>query len=115
MRRAITFGLAAVLAMLVLDTRAQDKPKDAGAGGAHAADHHLVITEEQLKWEDAKMLPPGAKVAVLEGDPKKEGFFSMRLKVPDGYRIPPHFHPCPERVTVLSGTFHVGAGERFDQ
>jgi quercetin dioxygenase-like cupin family protein len=43
---------------------------------------------------------------VLEGDPKKEGFFTMRAKLPAGYQIPAHYHPCPERVTVLSGTFN---------
>ena len=69
---------------------------------------------DELKWEDSKALPPGAKVAILEGDPQKEGFFAMRAKLPAGYKIPPHYHPCPERVTVLSGTFHLGAGEKFD-
>jgi quercetin dioxygenase-like cupin family protein len=117
MRRAMILTLAAALALLSIDTRAEQNPKDGGGGGAgvHAADHHVVITQDQLRWEDAKMLPPGAKVAVLEGDPFKEGFFTMRLKFPAGYRIPPHFHPVPERVTVLSGTFHVGPGETFDE
>jgi quercetin dioxygenase-like cupin family protein len=52
--------------------------------------------------------------AVLEGDPAKPGPFLVRLKFPDGYRIAPHTHPKTERVTVLSGTFHLGMGERFD-
>lgn len=59
-------------------------------------------------------LPSGARLAVLEGDPTKEGPFTMRLKLPDGYRIPPHTHPKAERLTVLSGTFHLGMGDRFD-
>jgi quercetin dioxygenase-like cupin family protein len=54
-------------------------------------------------------------IAVLEGDPSKEGPFVFRVKVPDGYRIPPHTHPKPERVTVISGTFHLGMGETFDE
>lgn len=53
-------------------------------------------------------------MAVLEGDPTKEGPFVMRLKLPDGYRVAPHTHPKPERVTVLSGTLPVGMGDRFD-
>src|SRR5437588_12666370 len=68
-----------------------------------------------LKWQAGPpSLPKGAKIAVLEGDPGKEGPFVFRVKVPDGYRIPPHTHPKPERVTVISGTFHIGMGDRFD-
>lgn len=68
-----------------------------------------------LKWQDGPpSLPPGAKVAVLEGDPSKPGPFVFRVKVPDGYKIPPHTHPKPERVTVISGTFNLGMGEKFD-
>jgi anti-sigma factor ChrR (cupin superfamily) len=54
-------------------------------------------------------------VAVLEGDPSKEGEFVMRLKMPDGYRVPPHTHGKTERVTVLSGEFYIGMGEKFDE
>ena len=71
---------------------------------------------KDLKWQDGPAsLPPGAKIAVLEGDPTKEGPFVFRVKVPDGYRIPPHTHPKPERVTIISGTFHLGMGEVFDE
>jgi hypothetical protein len=70
----------------------------------------------EVKWKDGPgSLPAGAKFAVLEGDPAKEGPFVMRLWFPDGYRIPPHWHPKVERVTVLSGTFNLGMGEKFDQ
>lgn len=50
----------------------------------------------------------------MEGDPSKAGAFTMRLRMPDGYRIPPHFHPVVEHVTVLQGTFRVGMGDTFD-
>jgi quercetin dioxygenase-like cupin family protein len=71
---------------------------------------------EGLKWLDGPpSLPPGAKVAVLEGDPSKEGTFVFRVKVPDGYRVPPHTHPKTERVTVISGTFNIGMGDKFDE
>lgn len=60
-------------------------------------------------------LAPGAQLAVLEGDPTAStGDFTVRLKMPDGYRIAPHFHPHRENVTVLSGTFKVGMGDRFE-
>lgn len=70
---------------------------------------------DTIKWQDGPpSLPPGAKIAVLEGDPTKPGPFVFRVKVPDGYKIPPHTHPKPERVTVVSGTFNLGMGDKFD-
>ncbi|MBI4564397.1 MAG: cupin domain-containing protein [Planctomycetes bacterium] len=59
-------------------------------------------------------LPPGAQFAVLEGNPKEAEFFTMRLKLPAGYKVPPHQHPAIERVTVLSGQLHVALGDTFD-
>jgi quercetin dioxygenase-like cupin family protein len=53
-------------------------------------------------------------IAVLEGDPSKEGPFVFRIKIPDGYRVPPHTHPKTERVTVISGTFNIGMGDKID-
>src|SRR5262245_49106146 len=74
-----------------------------------------VYKPADLKWTDGPAsLPTGAKIAVLEGDPTKAGPFVFRVKVPDGYKIPPHTHPKAERVTVISGTFHLGMGETFD-
>ncbi len=68
-----------------------------------------------IVWrEGPASLPPGAKIAILEGDPSKPGPYVFRIKAPDGYRIPPHFHPKTERVTVLAGAFHLGMGETFD-
>jgi hypothetical protein len=70
----------------------------------------------EIKWKDGPgSLPPGAKFAVLEGDPSKEGPFLMRLWLPDGMKIQPHWHPKVERITVISGTFNLGMGEKFDQ
>lgn len=68
-----------------------------------------------LTWKPGPgSLAAGAEFAVLEGDPTKEGLFTMRLKLPDGFRILPHTHPAVEHVTVISGTFNLGVGERFD-
>ena len=53
-------------------------------------------------------------MAVLEGDPKKEGIFTMRLRMPAGAKVPPHWHPRPERVTILSGDVRVGFGDAWD-
>lgn len=81
---------------------------------ASAADHGLFRPGD-VKWMDApNALPPGAKLSVLEGDPFAPGLYTMRLQMPAGYRIPPHWHSKVEHVTVLSGTFHLGMGQKFD-
>lgn len=70
--------------------------------------------EEQ--WVDAPpTLPAGTKVLRLEGDPRAEGIFTMRLKLPAGARLDPHWHPRDERVTILSGEARVGFGDVFDE
>ena len=79
------------------------------------AEMSLYPTAE-IQWKDGPAsLPAGAKFAVLEGDPSKEGFFTMRLWLPDGFKISPHWHPKVEHVTVISGTFNLGMGDKFDQ
>lgn len=88
----------------------QEKHPTAGSSGGHA-----IHFPDQIKWQNPASLPAGAKIAILEGDPAKEGFFTMRLSMPDGYKIPPHTHTKIERVTVISGTFNLGMGEKFDQ
>ena len=69
----------------------------------------------ELLWKDAAALPRGAKIVVLEGDPSKDGLFVIRIRLPDGFRIPPHTHPKTERITILSGTFHLAMGERLER
>lgn len=67
------------------------------------------------KWTaGGPSMPPGTQIAVLEGDPKKSGMFTLRLRVPAGTRIAPHWHPRDERVTVLSGLVVVGFGDVAD-
>ena len=75
-----------------------------------------AFSPDQVKWGPAPpFVPPGAKIAVLEGDPTAtSGDFTIRLSMPDGYKVAPHTHPHRENVTVLSGTLKVGMGETFD-
>lgn len=81
-----------------------------------SASHAIVVLPDQVTWSPGPpSLPPGAKAAVLEGNPSEAGPFTMRLLLPDRYRIPPHFHPGIEHVTVVKGTFKVGMGEKFDR
>ena len=60
-------------------------------------------------------IPAGAKMAVLEGDPTKEGPFVVRFQFPEDYHIPPHTHPKTERVTVISGALYLATGELLDR
>ena len=75
-----------------------------------------VFSPDQIKFGPVPaVLPSGAQLAVLEGDPTgSSGDFTIRLKMPDGYRIAPHWHPKRENVTVISGSFKVGMGDSFD-
>lgn len=59
-------------------------------------------------------LPPGARAAVIDGDPTKEQLFAMRLWFPNNYVIPPHSHPAYEHITVITGVFHVGMGDTLN-
>ncbi len=69
-----------------------------------------------IEWKAGPIaLPPGAKMAALEGDPMKESPFVVRFQFPDGYNIPPHTHPKTERVTVISGTLYLATGEALDR
>ena len=81
----------------------------------HASDEHKLLTAQDIKWGPAPpSIPAGAQVAVLYGNPGKEGLFAMRLKMPKGYRIAPHTHPKPEIVTVISGAARLGMGKTLE-
>lgn len=84
---------------------------------AHPADHEKnAFTPQTIPWgPPPPFVAPGAQLAVIEGNPAAStGDYTVRLKMPDGYRIAPHWHPQRENVTVLSGTFKVGMGDTFD-
>jgi len=91
-----------VLLLLTLSLSAAEPP--AGTIQVHA---------KTLVWKETKPpLPVGSKIAVLEGDPKQSGMFTIRLQLPAGAKLAPHFHPVPERVTVISGEVRVGFGDK---
>ena len=81
-----------------------------------AATAHVMFDNDTLKWADApSSLPKGAQMAVLSGDPGKAGPFAVRLKTPAGYKVPLHWHPSVERVTVIQGDFHLQMGKGAGQ
>jgi hypothetical protein len=81
-----------------------------------ASDEKNAFTPDTIPWgPPPPFIAPGAQLAVIEGNPgASTGDFTVRLKMPDGYRIAPHWHPSRENVTVISGTFKVGMGDTFD-
>jgi quercetin dioxygenase-like cupin family protein len=94
----------------IVSAQQATKPKPS----AQAA-QHVMVTPDQVKWGPAPpALPPGAQAAIIAGDPAKAAAFVIRAKFPDGYTVPPHWHPTDEYVTVLSGTLMAGLGDKLD-
>ncbi len=99
--RYLTSGLV-MLTMVATQATAQ------GAAAGHGPD-------ADLKWGPAPAIfPAGAQMAVLQGNPGGTQLFTVRLRMPDGYKIPPHTHPTDESVTVISGYFKVGMGDKLE-
>jgi quercetin dioxygenase-like cupin family protein len=80
-----------------------------------ADDHHATVQADGLKWAAPAAYGPGAQIAVVKGDPSKEGMYVVRLKVPAGFKIAAHTHPNDENVTVLAGSFNIGTGDKLDE
>jgi Domain of unknown function (DUF4437) len=116
-KERIVMRKAAVVVVLVLLGFAGRSVLGKSPAAAHknAAGSWALFVPGEIEWKvGPDSLAPGAKVAILEGDPAAEGFFTMRLMVPDGYRVAPHWHPKTERLTIISGTLNLGTGDRFD-
>jgi quercetin dioxygenase-like cupin family protein len=82
---------------------------------AQAQHGHVMLNEADLKWLDAPpFLPPGAKIALLHGNPLEKDLFAIRVKLPANYKVAAHWHPTDEHVTVVSGTLYMGLGDKLD-
>ena len=87
-----------------------------GPLAAAAADTPVVKSAKDVHWgPPPPILPPGARFAVMAGDPAATGPVTVRLEMPAGYKIPPHFHPTDEHVTVLKGALSLGMGDVMDK
>src|SRR5262249_44114000 len=112
MLTSLRLGTVAVVALAIW-TGAQ-------AGGEKGKIHvgdgdHVMVRPDDVKWGPGPpALPAGAQAAVLVGDPGKPAAYVIRVKLPDGYKVPPHWHPTDENVTVIKGTLMVGKGEKPD-
>jgi hypothetical protein len=112
---AVTLTLA-VLGFALGQTATKSTKHGRGKKAAAKMADHGLFKPDDIKWGDApNALPPGAKLAVLEGNPMKLGIYTMRLWMPDGYKISPHYHTQFEHVTVISGQLNLGMGDKFDE
>lgn len=86
------------------------------ASGAALAETPAAYLPEKAEWAPAPpVLPAGAEIAVLSGNPFAEGWFVLRLKFPAGYEVPAHIHTGDELITVISGEFNIGHGNALDR
>src|SRR5437660_12287895 len=99
---SVVFALALLLA-------SSASPLGAQQSGTSAASSPILTTPDAIKWS---ALVPGVQMAVLSGDPSKPEPYTLRLKMSDGARVAPHWHPQDESVTVVEGTFVAGTGDK---
>jgi len=104
MRRIVAGGIVVMVVLVGIALAQEAKPQ------------HALVSPADLKWGDPPpVFEKGASFTVVSGDPGKAGLFVARLKMPAGYKINPHWHPTDEHVTVLSGVFALGMGDKFDK
>jgi quercetin dioxygenase-like cupin family protein len=104
------FGSALAMLLAMVFSLARSSAEE-----TQSVDMHLYAPTT-IEWKTGPLaLPPGAKMAVLEGDPTKEGPFVVRFQFPEGYHVPPHTHPKTERVTVISGALYLATGDALDR
>jgi quercetin dioxygenase-like cupin family protein len=105
--------LPAIALLLPLAAQAQEPATPLVDRGP---ERHLIYTPAEVEWRAGPgSFQPGAQFTVLEGDPGQPGVFTMRIRMPDGFVIAPHWHSGVERVTVLSGVFNLGHGDVVDR
>ena len=73
-----------------------------------------AILSEDIEWRPFAAFPPEARLAVLVGHPSEQGPYTVRVKVPHGVKLMPHWHPEDRIYTVISGVFYIGLGDQFD-
>lgn len=130
MKRILAVCVAIIIAAMGLSLSAQDSMKkstDAKAAKSNdkmkketppakeAGGKKNAYTPAEMSWGDGPpFIPAGAKMAVLDGNPMGDELYTLRLRVPDGYKVGAHWHPKREEVTVISGALKIGMGDKFD-
>ncbi len=114
MKRIGFSSLVIAVAVIASAVIAAEKKGDESSAAASA--EHKMFDPANMTWGDGPpFLPPGVQFAVLSGDPTKKGVFTVRLRMPAGYKIPPHTHPAVELITPISGSLHIGTGATFNE
>ncbi|RPJ59237.1 MAG: DUF4437 domain-containing protein [Acidobacteria bacterium] len=110
--RAGLIALLTVVCFGIAPVSAADQTSE----GERSTGSPIMLMPSEVKWGPCPpAVPPGALCSVIEGDlTAADKLFAFRLKMPDNYRIPPHFHPADEHLVVLSGVFNMGMGDTFD-
>ena len=112
--RRIVFSCAVLMLAFVGSGVSQEATPPATTPAA--ASTHMLMSPADFKWGDPPpIFEKGASFTVISGDPSQPGLFVVRLKMPAGYKIAPHWHPADEHVTVIKGTFSLGMGDKFDK
>ena len=85
--------------------------------GTHQPDQAVFrsVLPEDIEWETFAAFPPSARLAVVVGHPSEPGPYVVRVKVPSGVKLMPHWHQEDRVYTVMSGVFYIGRGEQFDE
>ncbi len=113
MNRAHYGAVAAGALLLTLPRSLRQEPTNPAAAVVKSP---ILVRAEEMRWEDCSAaIPRGPKCATLEGDRTVANVpFTYRLKIPDGYHVPPHFHPADAHLTVIAGTLNIGFGDKLD-
>jgi hypothetical protein len=115
-RRISTMRMLLAVTLTLLTAAAAAGQSAVARGDGQTQDKMGLFLPTEVRWEQGPAsLQKGAKMAVLEGDPAREGFFTMRLWLPDGFVVAPHWHTQVEHVTIISGVLNFGMGEKFDR
>jgi quercetin dioxygenase-like cupin family protein len=77
------------------------------------ADFRAILPED-IEWKPFAAFPPSARLAIVVGEPVREGIYTIRVKLPHGTKMMPHSHPEDRMYTVISGIFYIGLGDNFD-
>ena len=110
MKSSMLFAVALVPAFALAQAQTATTPQAEQAPSAGSG--HSMVKASDTKWGEAPAsLPKGAQAVVLYGDPKVAGPFAIRIKAPPGFKVPRHWHPSDEQVTIISGDFTLSMGE----
>ena len=107
--------MAGIIVLSLLDAASLLAQTPRPTPGDTSSDKVIRLTPDEIAWTAGPpMLPPGVRMAVIEGSFSRPGPFTVRLKFPANYQIPPHWHPVKVTVTVISGSFNMGFGDELD-